>query len=226
MSHDESLLKVTAWIDNFRRLRMYIIAVRMDGSVTGDDANAEKFFDQVALLLEAMKTKPFPLERLILPESAPYIVNELSRRQAHRDDTDRRISENEIQRDTRLCHVVVFEGLAQLDCLGSNQSIPQPPLDFIFLCQIGSFNHPLNIIILMISTILQHVWFPCLEGLPPLPPAPVADPCPASWYQCRCIRGFCRRGKGSTGCTRAHKYTKMDILYKIWTMLHVIWKVR
>ena len=87
-------------VTDIARMRVYIVAVRMDGSVTShDDDGADGFFTKVDTLLRAMRTPPFAVDKLILPPQSPYLAQELSRRQDARKEHDRRVSANEVVKD-------------------------------------------------------------------------------------------------------------------------------
>lgn len=80
------------------RKRVFIIAVRLDGSVTGDEPkNANQFFESVGALLAALKTPPLPLQAVLLPKDHEYIENELQRRQESRSKLDEKIKSKEVQ---------------------------------------------------------------------------------------------------------------------------------
>ena len=85
-----------------RRTRFYIVGARLDGSITGDDATADEFFADVTFILQKLRTPPIPLSKLILPEDSAYLATELARRQQARAEQERRILENEIQKEACL----------------------------------------------------------------------------------------------------------------------------
>jgi len=59
-----------------------------------------QFFNDVAKMLDALKTGPLPLDRFILPANDMYLKAELARRQEARAEHDRRVAEGEIQKES------------------------------------------------------------------------------------------------------------------------------
>lgn len=71
----------------------------MDGSVTSF-LQPDAFFGAVGKLLDELKCGPLPLKSFLLPDGDPYLNAELERRQAFRDEQERRIRDGEVHKAT------------------------------------------------------------------------------------------------------------------------------
>ena len=90
------------------RIRIYIVAVRMDGYVlTGLEPTS--FFGAVSKLLDELKTGPLPLKKFLFPSDDPYLKAELDRRQAIKAEQEQRVLNGEIQRVAWPRGVLIFE---------------------------------------------------------------------------------------------------------------------
>ena len=68
------------------RKRIYIVGVRLDGSVT--NKSPQEFFEDIGALLEVMKTPHLSVKEVLLPEDSADLQSELLRRLAFRKEQD------------------------------------------------------------------------------------------------------------------------------------------
>lgn len=75
------------------RHRIYIVGIRLDGSVTSLDPDA--FFQKFERVLGSMRSQHLPVESVLLPSDSPYLVKELERRIKHREEQQAKEEEDQ-----------------------------------------------------------------------------------------------------------------------------------